>query len=71
MSVNVVVYVVYHESIKRKVKTRPRYECRCHERLKSKVEESTRLTYTGFIGELEHLKIEMRLIGERFASVMG
>jgi hypothetical protein len=32
------------------------YECRCDERLKPKVEESTRLAYTGLIGELEHLK---------------
>jgi hypothetical protein len=28
-------------------------------------------TYTGLGGELEHLKIETRLIDERFASVMG
>jgi hypothetical protein len=34
-------------------------------------EKSTRLSYTGFLGELEHLKIEMRLIDEMFASVMG
>jgi hypothetical protein len=51
--------------------TRPIYECRCDERLKPKGEESTYLTYTGFLGELEHLKIETRLIDERFASVMG
>ena len=42
---------------------------------KTKVEGSTRLTYTGFRGGLEHLKaslkIETRLIDERFASVMG
>jgi hypothetical protein len=30
------------------------------ERLKNKGEESTRLAYTGFLGELEHLKIETR-----------
>jgi len=30
-----------------------------------------RLTYTGLLGELEHLKIETRLIDERFPSVMG
>ena len=30
-----------------------------------------RLTYTGLLGELEHLKVETRLINERFASVMG
>jgi hypothetical protein len=44
---------------------------RCDERLKTKDEESTRLGYTGLIGELEHLKIETRLKDEMFASVMG
>ena len=44
---------------------------RCDERLKTKAEESTRLAYTGLLGELEHLKIETRLIDEMFASVMG
>jgi hypothetical protein len=62
---------VYYESIKREVKTRPIYECRCDERLKTKPEESTRLVYTGCLGELEHLKIETRLIDEKFTSVMG
>ena len=38
---------------------------------KTKIEESTRLTYTGLLGELEHPKIETRLIDEKFASVMG
>ncbi len=47
------------------------YECRCDERLKAKTEGSTRLTDTGLRGGLEHLKIETRLIDERFASVMG
>jgi hypothetical protein len=47
------------------------YECRCDERLKTKDEESTRLTYTGFLGELEHLKIETRLTDEMFTSAMG
>jgi hypothetical protein len=54
-----------------KIKIKPISECRCDERLKTKAEESTRLTYTGFIGELEHLKIKTRLIDEKFASVMG
>ncbi len=49
----------------------PMYECRCDERLKTKSEKSTRLTYTGLFGELEHLKIKTRLINEMFASVMG
>ena len=38
--------VVFYESIKRELKTRPIYECRCDERLKTKAEESTRLAYT-------------------------
>ena len=64
-------FVVYYESIKRELKTTRIYECRCDERLKTKAEESTHLTYTGLISELEHLKIETRLIDEKFASVMG
>ena len=47
------------------------YECRCDERLKAEAEGSTRLQYTGLHGGLEHLKIESRLINERFASVLG
>ena len=35
--------VVYYESIKRELKTEPIYECRCEERLKSRVEESRNL----------------------------
>ena len=63
---------VYYESIKRELKSKPMYEeCRCDERLKTKAEESTRLVYTGLLGELEHLKIKTRLIDEKFASVMG
>ena len=57
--------------MKRKLKTRPLYECRCDERLKTKAEESTCLAYTVLLGELEYLKIETRLIDEMFASVMG
>jgi hypothetical protein len=72
MSVGVMKDVfVYYESINRELKTRPIYECRCDERLKTKTEESTRLTFTGLRGELEHLKIETRLIDEMVASVMG
>jgi hypothetical protein len=62
---------VYYELMKWELKTRPEYECRCDERLKTKPEESTRLVYTGLLGELEHLKIETRLIDKMFASVMG
>ena len=55
----------------REVKRRPTYEYRCDERLKAKTEGSTRLGYTGLCEGLEHLKIKMRLINERFANVMG
>ena len=64
-------FFVYYETRKRVLKTQPIYECRCDERLKTKTEKSTRLTYNGLFGELEHLKIKTRLIDEMFASVMG
>ena len=63
--------IVYYESIKRELKTKPIHECRCDERLKTKVERFTHLTYTGLFGELEYLKIKTRLIDEMFPSVMG
>ena len=44
---------------------------RCDERLKARVEESTCLAYTGWLEELEYLKIETRLIDEKFVNVMG
>ena len=62
---------VYYDSMKRELKTRPIYDCRYDERLKTKSEESTRLTYTVLLEELEHLKIKTRLIDEMLASVMG
>ena len=62
---------VCYESIKRDLKRRPIYECQCDERLKTKAEESTRLTYTGLLGGLEHLKIETRLIDEKIVNTMG
>jgi hypothetical protein len=63
--------VCWQQLINQELKWRPIYECRWDERLKTKVEESTRLTYTGLLGELGHLKIKTRLIDEKFASVMG
>ena len=33
--------------------------------------EFTHLVYTGLVVELEHLKIETRLIDEKFANAMG
>ena len=53
---------VYYETIKWDLKIKSISECRCDERLKTKTEKSTRLTYTGFHGELEHLKIKTRSI---------
>ncbi len=47
------------------------YEYRYDERLKTKTEESTHLTDTGLVVELEHLKIKTRLIDEKFSSVRG
>ena len=47
------------------------YEYRCDERLKTKAEGSTHLGYTGLCRGREDLKIETRLIDERFTSVMG
>jgi len=41
------VFFVYYESIKRELKIRPIFECRCDERLKTKAEESTLLSHTG------------------------
>ena len=49
--------MVYYESIKRELKTRPIYEYRCDERLKTRVEKSTRLVCTQLV--------------EMFASEMG
>jgi hypothetical protein len=64
-----VKYVVYYESIKREIQRQDldMRRCRWDERLKTKAEESTRLVYTGLDGELEHLKIETRLIHDIFA----
>ncbi len=63
--------VVYYESIKREPKIRGINKCRCDERLQTKTKEFTRLPYTGLVLELEHLKIETRLISVMFVSAMG
>ena len=62
--------VVYYESIKRELKIRGIYECRCDERLQTKTKRFT-LPYTGLVLELEHLKIETRLMDETPVSEMG
>jgi hypothetical protein len=61
--------VVYYESMKRKLKIKPIYECRCDGRLQTK--RFTCLSYTGLVVELEHLKIKTRLTNEKFTSVKG
>jgi hypothetical protein len=55
--------------MKRKIKIKPIYECRCNGRLQTK--RFTRLTHTESVVELEHLKIKTRLTNEKFASVKG
>jgi hypothetical protein len=64
-------FVVYYESIKRALQIKPIYECRCDERLRTKTNRFTLLSYTGLVVELEHLKIKTRLTNEKFVSVMG
>ena len=63
--------VVYYESIKRELKIRPIYECRCDETLQTKTKEFTLLSYTGLIGGQEHLKIETSLINEKIENALG
>ncbi len=57
---NIAYLVVYYETINRELNKRLIYECRCDERLKTKVERSTCLTYTVCRGGLEHLKINVK-----------
>jgi hypothetical protein len=60
-----------YESIKRGLKRRLIYEYRRDERLETKNKESTRLSDTGLVVELEHLKTKTRLKDEMFVSVKG
>jgi hypothetical protein len=57
-------FFVHYESIKREVKIKPVYECRCDERLQTKTKRFTCLSYTGLVVELEHLKIKTRSTNE-------
>jgi hypothetical protein len=63
------VELLYYESMKRNPKIKPIYECRCNGRLQTK--RFTRLSYTGLVVELEHLKIKTRLTNEKIAGVKG
>jgi hypothetical protein len=65
----IVYYEFVVESMKRKLKIKPIYECRCDGRLQTK--RFTRLSYTGLIVELEDLKIKTRLTNEKLTSVEG
>ena len=65
---------VYYESLKRELKTKNYigiYGFRCDERIETKVEESTHLACTLLCVELEHLKIETKLINTTPVSDMG
>jgi hypothetical protein len=62
---------VYYESIKRELKIKPTYECRCDGRLQTKTKRFTRLSNTGLVVKLEHLKIKTKLTNEKFTSVKG
>ncbi len=53
------VPLIINRLIKRKLNRRLICECLCDERLKAKAEGSTRLAYTGWCGELEHLKTSL------------
>jgi hypothetical protein len=64
-------FFFYYESIKRELKIRCIYECRCEKRLQTKTKKFTLLTYTGLVVELEHLKIETTSIDEKFVNTMG
>jgi hypothetical protein len=63
--------LVHYQEIMRELKRILLYVCRCDERLRGRTEGSTRLSYIGLHGGLEHLKIETRLRDERFESVVG
>jgi hypothetical protein len=55
--------------MKRKIKIKPIYECRCDGRLQTN--RLTLLSHTGLVVELDHLKIKTRLTNEKFESVKG
>ncbi len=63
--------IVYYESMTRELKIKPIYECRCDERPQTKTKRFTRLSYTGLVVELEHLKTKTRLTNEKLPSVKG
>ena len=66
-----VINIYYEQQINREVKRIHISGCRYNERLKAKTDGSKCLGYTGFPGDVEHLTIETKLIGESFEFVMG
>jgi hypothetical protein len=63
---------VYYESIKGEIKIKPIYECRCDESLKTKVQESTRLTYTGLgINQKNKKKIKVETTKTNIHSLLN
>ena len=52
--------VVYYESIKREVKTKLIYECRCDERLTNEIEEEKKSLGHPFACEGLYLKVKQR-----------
>jgi hypothetical protein len=62
--------LLYNESIKRDLQTRPINECRGDERLKTKTEESTRLVHTGNVVYYESITKNQPSVSEecRFLS---
>ncbi len=49
-------FIVYYESIKRELKIRPIYECRCDERLQTKAKE-----FIQFVVYYESIKRELKI----------
>ena len=66
----IIKLVYFQQQTKRELKKIHISRCRCNERIKAKT-GSKSLTYTGLHGDLEHLTIQTRLIGENFECVMG
>ena len=62
-------YFYYEQQIKRELKRIHISGCRWNERLRDKTDGSKSLGYTGLCGDLEHLMIETRLIGENGRTI--
>ena len=65
------ILIYFDKQIKRELEGIHICGCQCNETLTVKTDGSTRLTYTWLCGEMEHQKIEVRLIDESIERVMG